>query len=64
MRALDLADDPVLLFGEGAGRAVVALPPGDVDALDAGLAPRRIGEVGGDSLLGVTVLELSEAWVT
>jgi phosphoribosylformylglycinamidine synthase II len=61
---LDLADDPVLLFGEGAGRAVVALPPGDVDALDRGLAPRRIGEVGGDSLLGVTVPELNGAWVT
>ncbi len=62
--SLDLADDPVLLFGEVAGAAVVALPPDEAGAFDPGVAARRIGEAGGDSLLGVQVVELTEAWVT
>jgi phosphoribosylformylglycinamidine synthase len=61
---LDLADDPVTLFGEGGGRAVIALAPEqvEVDPLGTDLAVRRIGEVGGDSLLGVPLSALREAW--
>ena len=58
-------------FGEDQGRYVVTVP--DTEALNAALAKgtenaetamigfRRIGTVGGDSLLGVPVAELREA---
>jgi phosphoribosylformylglycinamidine synthase len=61
---LDLRDDPVELFGETGGRAVLALPPElvEVDPLGASVALRRIGEVGGETLLGVPVDELRRAW--
>jgi phosphoribosylformylglycinamidine synthase subunit PurL len=63
---LDLHDDPVELFGEGGGRAVIALPSHqvEVDPLGSDVALRRIGEVGGDTLLGVDVDELRKAWQT
>ena len=63
---IDLPDDPVTLFGEGGGRALIALPSDqvEVDPLDSVLAVRRIGQVGGDSILGVRVDELREAWTT
>ncbi|MDH4344814.1 MAG: AIR synthase-related protein, partial [Thermoleophilia bacterium] len=61
---LDLAGDAVELFGEGGGRAVIALPPEqvEVDPLGAEVQLRRIGEVGGDTLLGVPVAELQHVW--
>jgi phosphoribosylformylglycinamidine synthase len=59
---LDLPDDPVELFGEGCGRAVLALPRGvEVDA-GAGLELRRIGEVGGAELLGIVLGDIRSAW--
>ncbi len=67
---LDLPDDPVVLFGEGGGRAVIALPSehlaleSEVDPLGSDIALRRIGEVGGDALCGVPLRELEEAWAT
>jgi phosphoribosylformylglycinamidine synthase subunit PurL len=61
---LELADDPAELFGEGGGRAIVAVPAGvEVDA-PRGVSLRRIGTVGGDTLLGVGVSELRNAWST
>jgi phosphoribosylformylglycinamidine synthase len=61
---LDLGADPVELFGETGGRAVLALPSElvEVDPLGADVELRRIGEVGGDTLLGVPVGELRRAW--
>jgi len=61
-----LPDEPRAWFGEGPGRAVIALPPGqvEVDPLGSDIPLRRIGEVGGDSILGVPVAELEEAWRT
>jgi phosphoribosylformylglycinamidine synthase len=62
--ALDLEDDPLTLFGEGGGQAVLALPADqvEVDPLGSDVALRRIGEVGGPSLLGVEVDALRRAW--
>ena len=47
-----------------AGRAILALPVAAVDGLPAaeGVRLRRIGTVGGDTLLGVEVGELRRAW--
>jgi len=61
---LDLRDDTVELFGEGAGRAIVAVEPGqvEVDPTGSSVAVRRIGVVGGDEVLGVPVAELRAAW--
>ncbi len=63
---LDLADDVVDLFGEGGGRAVIALSADqvEVDPLGSDVAVRRIGEVGGDAILGVPVSALREVWQT
>jgi phosphoribosylformylglycinamidine synthase II len=58
---LDLPSEPVALFGEGGGQAVVACAPADVDKLD-GVPLRQIGTVGGDKLGGVPVTKLREAW--
>jgi phosphoribosylformylglycinamidine synthase len=62
--ALDLEDDPVTLFGEGGGQAVLALPAGqvEVDPLGSEIPLRRIGEVGGPTLFGVEVEALRRAW--
>jgi phosphoribosylformylglycinamidine synthase len=61
---LDLVPDAVALFGEGGGQAIVALPSEqvEVDPTGAGVEVRRIGVVGGDSLLGVGLDELRRAW--
>ena len=65
--ALDLRDDPVELFGVVGGRAIVACAPGDASDLEsvaAGLSVplRRVGEVGGGTLLGVELQRLRSAW--
>ena len=63
---VDAGADPVVLFGEGGGRAVVAVPHDqvEVDPLGSEIEIRRIGEVGGDTVLGVSLDELREAWAT
>jgi phosphoribosylformylglycinamidine synthase len=63
---LDLLDDPIELFGEGGGRAVIALPPGqvEVDPLGAEVQLKRIGEVGGTALFGLPLERLREVWET
>ena len=57
---LDLSDDAVTLFGEGGGQAIVAANAG----LTADVPLRRIGTVGGDTLLGVPVARLAEVHAT
>jgi phosphoribosylformylglycinamidine synthase len=51
---LDLPDDPLTLFGEGGGRAIVA----SAEELDL----PRIGSAGGASLLGVPIEDLRQAY--
>jgi phosphoribosylformylglycinamidine synthase len=58
---LDLDDDAVAWFGEGAGRAVVACPPERAEGVE-GVPVRRLGIVGGDRLLGLRLDELREAY--
>jgi phosphoribosylformylglycinamidine synthase subunit PurL len=52
---VELDDDPVALFGECGGQAILA----STEELD-GL--RRIGTAGGSSLLGIEVTDLRRAW--
>jgi phosphoribosylformylglycinamidine synthase len=59
---LDLPHDPVALFGEGGGQAVIACRPEDVDRLPPLVPLRRLGTAGGDRLACVAVAELAEAW--
>jgi phosphoribosylformylglycinamidine synthase len=64
---LDLGDDLRELFGEVGGRAVLACAPkneGDLLALGAeiGVPLRPVGSAGGDTLLGVELDRLREAW--
>jgi phosphoribosylformylglycinamidine (FGAM) synthase-like enzyme len=61
---LDLRDDPVTLFGEGAGQAIVALPADqiEVDPTGSSVGVRRIGVVGGSEIFGVRVAELRRVW--
>jgi phosphoribosylformylglycinamidine synthase len=61
---LDLPLDAVTLFGEGCGQVIIALPAGqvEVDPLGSEVAVRRIGEVGGDEILGVRLEYLRRAW--
>ncbi len=59
---LDLADDPVELFGETGGRAVVACAPRFESRLDGIVPLRKIGVVKGNSVLGVSLADLEEAW--
>jgi phosphoribosylformylglycinamidine synthase II len=64
---LDLRDDPVELFGEVGGRAIVACAPGDASELESVAAElsvplRRVGEAGGGTLLGVELQRLHSAW--
>ncbi len=64
---LDLRDDPVELFGEVGGRAVVACAPAAAAELEelAGeldVPLRCVGVAGGGTLLGVEVGRLREAW--
>jgi len=65
--SLDVRDDPVELFGEVGGRAIVSCAPADTELVEAvaaesGVPLRRIGEAGGDSLLGVALADLRAAW--
>jgi phosphoribosylformylglycinamidine synthase len=65
--ALDLRDDPVELFGEVGGRAIVACAPEAAPELESiaveqGVPLRRVGEVGGATLLGVELQRLRSAW--
>ena len=43
---------------------ILAVPSGqvEVDPLGSGVGVRRIGEVGGDEVLGVPLAQLREAW--
>jgi phosphoribosylformylglycinamidine synthase subunit PurL len=61
---LDLPLDPVGLFGEGCGQVILAMPANQVetDPLGSDVAVRRIGEVGGDEVLGVSLAALRSAW--
>jgi len=61
---LDLPTDAVSLFGEGPGQVILALRSDDVEAIPSvpGVAVRRIGEVGGDEILGVTLADLRAVW--
>jgi phosphoribosylformylglycinamidine synthase len=58
---LELPDDVLAWFGEGGGQAVIACAPEDVARL-GGVPLRELGVVGGNSLLGVGLRELGEAW--
>jgi phosphoribosylformylglycinamidine synthase len=57
---LDLPDAPLALFGEGGGQVVLACPPAAISGL--GIPATRIGSVGGDTLLGVRIDELRQAY--
>ncbi len=59
---VELSEDPVAWFGEGGGQIVVACAPDQVESLPNGVPLRRIGTVGGDSLLGLPLDELRRAW--
>jgi phosphoribosylformylglycinamidine synthase len=60
---LDLPEDPLSLFGEGGGQAILAAPP-DVARRIKGVPLRVLGEVGGDSICGVSLDRLQEVWTT
>jgi phosphoribosylformylglycinamidine synthase subunit PurL len=61
---LDIPLEEVTLFGEGCGQVILALPSDQVetDPLGSDVAVRRIGEVGGDEILGVGLARLRDAW--
>ena len=61
---LDLGTDSGSLFGEGPGQVILALPPDESEHLPSieNVAIRRIGEVGGSEILGVTLTELRSVW--
>jgi len=61
---LDLPLDSVSLFGEGCGQVILALPAHqvEIDPLGSDIGVRRIGEVGGDEILGVTLARLRAVW--
>ena len=61
---LDVSLDAVSLFGEGCGQVILALPSDqlETDPLGSDVAVRRIGEVGGDEILGVGLTRLRAAW--
>jgi phosphoribosylformylglycinamidine synthase II len=60
---LDLPADPVQLFGECGGLAVVACAREQVSQLEAGGVPlREIGSAGGDSLNGIALSQLTRSW--
>ncbi len=60
---LDLPEDPLSLFGEGGGQAILAAPP-DVARRIKGVPLRTLGNVGGDSVCGIELEQLQEAWQT
>ena len=61
---LELPLDPVTLFGEGRGQVILAMPAAqvEIDPLGNDVGVRRIGEVGGDEILGVPLGDLRAAW--
>ncbi len=60
---LDLEWDAAMLFGEGAGQAVVACAPDRVSLVhELGVPSREIGRVGGTSLLGIELKELASTY--
>jgi phosphoribosylformylglycinamidine synthase II len=60
---LELATDPVELFGEGGGMAVCACAREHVGELESGGVPlREIGIVVGDEILGLPLAQLRRAW--
>jgi len=60
---VDLPADPVQLFGECGGLAVVACAREQVSQLEAGGVPlREIGSAGGDSLNGMPLSQLTGTW--
>ena len=58
---LELSGDPLAWFGEGGGQAVLACAEENVAKL-GGVPLRRIGTVGGGTLLGSDVSGLREVW--
>jgi phosphoribosylformylglycinamidine synthase len=62
--SVDLSPDVVTLFGEGCGQVILAMPAEQVetDPLGSDVAVRRIGEVGGNEILGVSLSALRGAW--
>jgi phosphoribosylformylglycinamidine synthase subunit PurL len=58
---VELPPDAKRLFGEVGGQAIVACDAAFADSL-RGVPLRRLGVVGGDSICGVPVAELKEAW--
>jgi phosphoribosylformylglycinamidine synthase subunit PurL len=59
---LDVSGDRVSLFGEGGGQVVLACAPDAAKRLSADVPLTQIGVVGGDTLLGLPVAALREAW--
>jgi len=64
---LSLEDDPLALFGEIGGRAVLACAPESRDEIRSlgerlGVPVRGIGLAGGATLLGVELAQLRSAW--
>ena len=61
---LDLPLDSVTLFGEGCGQVVLALPADqlETDPVGSAIELMRIGEVGGDEILGVPLARLRAVW--
>jgi phosphoribosylformylglycinamidine synthase subunit PurL len=66
---VQLPQDTITLFGEGGGQAVLACDPERLETLvtdcyKATVPLRRIGTVAGDSVLGIPLVRLREAWQT
>lgn len=59
---LELEPSDLAWFGEGGGQVVVACAPEDVARL-GGVPLKQVGEVGGNAILGVNVVDLREAYV-
>ncbi len=60
---LDLPEDPLSLFGEGGGQAILAAPRAVARRIK-GVPLRVLGEVGDESICGVGLDRLREAWST
>jgi phosphoribosylformylglycinamidine synthase II len=58
---VEVPEDARAWFGEGGGQGVLACAPEQVDRL-GGVPLRELGVVGGDSLLGIPVTDLAEAF--
>jgi phosphoribosylformylglycinamidine synthase len=58
---VEIGGDAIDWFGEGGGLAVIACRPEDVASLGDAVPLRRIGTVGGDSILGVPLARLRAA---